>query len=139
MKYNKETVNIAKLVEDIKSGEKTKDWKQWCKDRGFGTSHSTYFFAPNKAKHMTCLYTLRALLRGKDHRLNPPNYLRDHNRSLGYPLNKGWNKEEYNLDQAEKVVENYLREKPEKEGKTTIAIVTGINSPNSVDEKSVMC
>jgi len=112
-----ENVNVEKLVSDIKSGEeahRTGCWKKWCEARGLGRRYGEYFYASSYEDHMTSLYTLRALLRGRMHRKNPPPEIRDFNRSMrdnntpGWQL--GWDMEEHNRKVAMSVVPHYARE-----------------------------
>lgn len=115
MEINKNTINIKKLVADIKSGESTLHWSEWCRERGLSREYSytaggekrTHYMTPGRASHMTSLYTLRAQLRSKNHRTNPPPSVRDQNRSLGRPLDHGWDVGEHNLSIAQKVAEAY--------------------------------
>lgn len=104
-----ENINIEKLVSDIKSGEtagRGTSWDIWCKKRGLGRTYSDggRFYPENYAEHMTKLYTLRAWLRGRMHRKNPPEDIRDFNRSMeenGSSARMEWDMEKHNRDIAE--------------------------------------
>lgn len=106
-----ENVDIEKLVNDIKAGEKARrkgEWETWAKEKG------KYRWAPQYAPHMTSLYTLRAFLRGRMHRKNPPPELRDYHRSMiqtGHRTGElEWDMEAHNRRIAEKIAESYQRE-----------------------------
>lgn len=102
----KDTINIHRLVDDIHAAEAAKregKWSEFCKDRGMR-------FA-DYARFVTGLYTLRAWLRGKLHRQNPPEEIRDFNRTvqeqgLPYPLRE-WDATEHNRKLAEKIADGY--------------------------------
>ena len=111
-----ENVDLKKLVEDIKTGEKayrSGSWKSWCEPRGLGHAWSGGFYPTHYATHMTSLYTLRAFLRGRMHRQSPPADLRDFHRSM---LNEGrdhvlkWDMEVHNQRIAEAAAERYSLE-----------------------------
>ncbi len=106
-----ENVNIEKLVNDIKAGEKanrTGEWKTWATGRG------KHRWAPQYAPYMTSLYTLRAFLRGRMHRKNPPAHLRDFHRSMVQTGRRTgeveWDMEAHNRRIAEQIAESYQRE-----------------------------
>ena len=111
-----ENVNIEKLVEDIKTGEqayRSGSWKSWCESRGLGTVFGSAFWPTPYADHMTGLYTLRAFLRGRMHRRNPPAPLRDFHRSMldeGIAHELKWDMEDHNRKLAERFVESYRNE-----------------------------
>jgi len=111
-----ENVNTEKLVEDIKTGEqayRSGSWKSWCESRGLGRKWSDSFWPVPYATHMTGLYTLRAFLRGRMHRKNPPAPIRDFHRSM---LEEGreheliWDMEKHNRDIAERIAASYQGE-----------------------------
>lgn len=108
-----ENVNVEKLVEDIKTGEtayRSGSWYSWCESRGLGQKWGDRFWPTPYAVHMTGLYTLRAFLRGRMHRKNPPAPLRDFHRSMletGIEHELIWDMEKYNRDLAEKFSEAY--------------------------------
>ena len=111
-----ENVNVKKLIEDIKTGEqayRSGSWKSWCESRGLVTRWSGGFWPTPYADHMTGLYTLRAHLRGRIHRKNPPAPIRDFHRSmleLGEKHELKWDMEKHNRELAEKFAEPYLNE-----------------------------
>ena len=112
-----ENIDIEKLVSDIKTGEqayRSGQWKSWCESRGLGRKWSDSFWPTPYADHMTGLYTLRAFLRGRMHRRNPPAQVRDFNRSMLHNDTPGWqmswSMEEHNRKIAEGVAASYQKE-----------------------------
>lgn len=109
-------VNIEKLVEDIKTGEqayRSGSWKEWCESRGQGIKIGERFFPFQYPEKMTVLYTLRAFLRGRMHRRNPPAPLRDFHRSMleqGQEHELVWDMEEHNRKLAESHAPAYAME-----------------------------
>ena len=100
-------INIEKLVSDIKDAEAAMLEGRWSsyKEKA-GLDRWAYY-----EKHVTGLYTLRAFLRGRMHRRNPPAEIRDFNRSReqsGGTMRLKWNMEEHNRDLAEETAERYL-------------------------------
>jgi len=115
-KENKmENINIEQLVSDIKTGEEAyrgSSWDIWCKKRGLGRTHSDggRYYPADYVDHMTSLYTLRAFLRGRMHRENPPEEIRDFNRSMqenGSEHRLSWDMEEHNRKIAQKASSQY--------------------------------
>ena len=123
-----ENINIEKLVSDIKTAEEAHrgtGWDIWCSKRGLGTTHTKEgsfrgaggtagrFYPDDYAEHMTSLYTLRAFLRGRMHRKNPPEEIRGYNRSMqenGSEHRLSWDMEENNREIAEKTSARYKME-----------------------------
>lgn len=128
MQLNKNTINIKKLVQDIKESEQAyrqEKWTEYNKERGMGRQLSSYFFPTDYAKHVTGLYTLRALLRGKMHRQNPPEDIRQRNVHYGRPEDHGWDMEEHNTKLAEKAAGPYVVEpasEPEADTQAAAAV-----------------
>jgi len=109
---------------------KNEAWKTFCEGRGFG--RTTKRFAREDGSYkltineqgkafyvdvfhpedyeivVTRLYTLRAWLRGKNHRLNPPQNIRDSNRHYRKSDDDGWDMVEHNKDIAEQLIEKYV-------------------------------
>lgn len=103
----KDTIDIHLLVDDIHAAEAAQregKWREFCKDRGL----SQY---TNHPKFVTGLYTLRAWLRGKLHRQNPPEEIRDFNRTMietdRRHLCQTWDAKEHNRKIAERMAEGY--------------------------------
>jgi hypothetical protein len=111
-----EKVNVEKLVEDIKSGEKAYregKWHSWCEPRGLGKKWFDRWYPADYSTHMTGLYTLRAHLRGRTHRKNPPAPIRDFNRSVrddGSNRRIAWDEAAHNRKIAEEFSEAYKLE-----------------------------
>jgi hypothetical protein len=123
-----ENIDIRKLVDEIHAAEaaqKEGRWKKWCEENGFclisQPSGRPYCHA-NYANHVTRLYTLRAACRGKLHRKNPPQAVRDYAAHIGckpeqlylsqsyyYPYNFAgkWSAEAFNEYVASKVAERF--------------------------------
>ena len=111
-----EDIDIKKLVEDIKSGEAARreaTWTAWCQERSLGRSY-TYsgrsgFYPDQYEGHMTKLYTLRAWLRGRIHRKNPPENIRAYNRDMvasgASPIQ--WDMKQHNWEIAEEMSRRY--------------------------------
>lgn len=108
-----ENINVQKLVEDIKSGEeafRSGKWHSWCEARGTGRIWSGRLYPADYAEHMTGLYTLRAFLRGRMHRQNPPAPIRDFHRSMienGIEHELKWDMEAHNRRIAEEFSASY--------------------------------
>lgn len=88
-------VDRARLVDDIHHAEAANRDGAW---RAYAVAHDLPL---EYRRHVTALYTLRAYLRGRLHRHNPPPEVRDYNRSLranpnpyGGPMR--WNRLEHN-------------------------------------------
>lgn len=116
-----EQINIEKLVSDIKTAEGDyrhsgyPGWSEWCKKRGLGRTYSGggRFYPEDYADHMTKLYTLRAWLRGRMHRKNPPEEIRGFNRSMeenGDSHRISWDMEDHNQKVAESMARSYEME-----------------------------
>ena len=102
-------VDVERLASDVRalkdlfSADKEK-WLDWCKERGFGYScvvdEQDHFFAEPYALVATGIYTLRAYLRGRLHRMNPPMAIEDFNRTMRAAgkgkLCQRWNRLEWN-------------------------------------------
>ena len=121
MENTLENIDIKKLVEDIKSGESARRegaWSTWCQERGLGRSYtysaSSGFYPDPYEDHMTKLYTLRAWLRGRIHRRNPPESIRAYNRDMvahgASP--REWDMKQHNWEIAEAMSQRY--ESPEE-------------------------
>jgi hypothetical protein len=111
---DKTTVSISDLRTAIKDAERAYKFGYWLSyarqhvftdeyqikalDRGFLPDNSGY------VEHVTGLYTLRAWLRGKLHRLNPPAPIRDFNRSMRATgrVELEWDAAKHNRELAEK-------------------------------------
>jgi len=102
-------IDIRKLVDEIHAAEaahRSGKWAEFCEQRGLGRFTSY-------AKTVTGLYTLRAWHRGKCHRLNPPESIRDFNRTMieqGRSERLGWDRLEHNKKIAEKIAPHFQRE-----------------------------
>lgn len=111
------SIDIRKLVDEIHSAERSYregKWAEFCEARGLGRRFGggQFWPAPYVAT-VTSLYTLRAWTRGKCHRQNPPENIRDFNRTMeeqGRPERMGWDMEEHNKKIAEAVVPRFERE-----------------------------
>lgn len=94
-------IDITRLVTDIKVVE------QNIRD------HNKHYNWPNTGLQCvaTELYTLRAFLRNKNHRLNPPDYIRDCNASMRQTGRKepykSWSADKHNKRIAEKNMSKY--------------------------------
>ncbi len=114
-----ENIDIPKLVADIKEAElmqRTCRWSDYTKERGMGRQMSQWWWATSYEDHVTGLYTLRACLRGRTHRKNPPACIRDFNRTMeetGRPDRMKWNMEEHNQRIAEAAAQPYLPKEEE--------------------------
>jgi hypothetical protein len=114
-----ENIDITELVADIKACEKANrtGWRLWCEKNEIGKRLSEqYWSAPDYAEFVTGLYTLRAYLRGRMHRKNPPAHLRDYHRSMvdaGIPHELKWDMEGHNQRIAEATAQRYLLEDKE--------------------------
>lgn len=112
----KDMIDIHRLVDDIHAAEEANrtSWTAFCKECGMGRGYKDMFWPWNYAKYVTGLYTLRAYLRGKNHRQNPPEELRDYNRSMietgREEMCRSWNMEKHNQQVAEDVAKGYLIE-----------------------------
>lgn len=109
MTLTREDINIEKLVESIHAAEdayRNGTWREYAKENGFSPW--------NYAGHVTGLYTLRAWLRGRLHRHNPPEEIRDFNRTVqeqGLPYKlREWDATDHNRKIAEQVAERFRRE-----------------------------
>lgn len=71
------------------------------------TLRSLYPYKYNETNFMTCLYITRAWHRGKLHRTNPPQSIRDRNRSLGLPDDHGWDAWKHATAIAEKIMQSF--------------------------------
>lgn len=119
----RDTIDIHKLVEDIHSAESAQrggKWADFCKPRGLGHTIGGRFWPTDYAKFVTGLYTLRAWLRGKHHRKNAPEEIRDFNRSMVQSgrerLCQTWDEKEHNREVAEHAAERYMIEATAKAG-----------------------
>ena len=122
-----ERIDIPKLVEDIKAAEAAQRKCRWSEYKEKNGLHRWSYYEA----HVTGLYTLRAWLRGRMHRKNPPAGIRDFNRTMeeqGRDARMQWDMEEHNRSLAEKTAERYLSQEqstepegapilPEPEGK----------------------
>lgn len=91
-------LDIPRLVADIHTAEAARRAGTW--DAG------------DYAAHVTGLYTLRAWVRGRIHRLGPPGPIRDFNRAVRQGLVHGgcaipWNRLEHNRHVAHEVAGRY--------------------------------
>jgi len=107
-------INIEKLVDDIHAAETARregGWTDFCRARGMGRTLGSYYFPANYADYVTGLYTLRAWVRGRLHRKNPPAAVRDFNRSMRETGRErrciDWDAKEHNRELAENVAANY--------------------------------
>jgi len=111
-----ENIDIPKLVTHIKEAEamqRSGKWNAYTKERGLGQQVSQWWRADSYEEHVTGLYTLRAYLRGRIHRKNPPASIRDFNRTMeetGRPGRMKWDMEEHSRRIAEAVAQRYLIE-----------------------------
>lgn len=114
-----ENIDIPKLVEHIKEAELMRclgKWEKYTKERGLGRQMSKWWHAVSYEDHVTGLYTLRAYLRGRIHRKNPPACIRDFNRTMeetGRSDRMKWDMEEHNQRVAEAAAQPYLPEEEE--------------------------
>ena len=112
-----EKIDIVKLVTDIKECESMKyKWDAYTKDKGLGRQYPNFWYPVHYETHVTSLYTLRAYIRGKMHRKNPPAPIRDFNRTmeeLGQPDRLTWDMEKHNKTIAEETAKKYLTENNE--------------------------
>ncbi len=86
-------------------------WDAYTKERDLGRQMSQWWWATSYENHVTGLYTLRAYLRGKMHRQNPPAPIRDFNRTMeetGSNERITWLMEEHNRILAEKTAKEYV-------------------------------
>lgn len=123
-----ENIDIRKLVDEIHAAEAAKKegrWKKWCEENGFcliSQPSGRPYLHHDYANHVTRLYTLRAACRGKLHRKNPPQSVRDYAAHMGckpeqlylsqsyyYPYNFAgkWNAEKYNEHVAQKAAKRF--------------------------------
>lgn len=115
-----ENIDIPKLVTHIKEAEEMRrsgKWEKYTKERGLGRQMSQWWWATSYEDHVTGLYTLRAYLRGRIHRKNPPAPIRDFNRTMeetGQPGRMKWNMEEHNQRIAEAAAQPYLPKEKEE-------------------------
>lgn len=112
MNITRDMIDITKLVDSIHAAEdsyRDGSWGEYAKTNGISRW--------NYAGHVTGLYTLRAWLRGKLHRHNPPEEIRDFNRTVkeqGLPYKlREWDATEHNRKIAEKVAEGFMVPEPE--------------------------
>ena len=114
-----ERINVPELVADIKACEASRKkgrWSEYAKERGLGRQLSQWWHANSYEDHVTGLYTLRAYLRGKMHRQNPPAAIRDFNRTMeqtGSRERMTWLMGEHNRILAEKTAEGYALQEVE--------------------------
>jgi len=90
-----ESIDVSRLVADIHHAEAAQRSGAWTEHAKAHRIRRTY------AEHVTALYTLRAYLRGRVHRRNPPAQIRDYNRAVwkdAHPYLKPlrWNALEHN-------------------------------------------
>jgi len=117
-----ERIDIPKLVTHIKEAEychSSGKWDKYTKNRGLGKQMSQWWWAAPYEEYVTGLYTLRAYLRGKMHRQNPPAPIRDFNRTMeetGSRERMTWLMEEHNRILAEKTAKGYLLQEQEEQG-----------------------
>ena len=129
-----ENIDIRKLVDEIHAAEaaqKEGRWKAWCEKNGFcriSQPSGRPYLHNNYANHVTRLYALRAACRGKAHRKNPPQAVRDYCAHIGakpeqlylsqsyYPYNFAgkWNAEAYNEHVAKTVAPRFTFSKKEQ-------------------------
>lgn len=113
-----DNIDIARLVEDIKSAERSQrkgEWGAWIGTRRIDARRYTepWRHFMTYETHVTSLYTLRAFLRGRMHRKNMPAPLRDCRRSMTEEVRlkqPEWSMEDHNRSVAEEVAERYQRE-----------------------------
>lgn len=121
MNITKEIIDTTKLVDTIHTIEAAQcsgTWAIYAKENGIGRQISKWFFPTSYSTYATGLYTLRAWLRGKLHRKNPPEKIRDFNRTvqerdLKYKL-KEWDATEHNKKIAEEFAAGFFREEGEE-------------------------
>ena len=110
-------VDRARLVDDIHHAEAAQrdgTWQRYAIDRDLPLEYR---------RHVTALYTLRAYLRGRIHRRNPPPEIRDYNHAaraepdLLSPLMR-WNRLEHNRDVALRIAARYQRGGQDSSGHT---------------------
>lgn len=109
-------VNVEQLVKDIKAAEEAKrsgKWKEYAQQKRtvpWVSGWTDWYYE----KYVTGLYTLRAFLRGKMHRQNPPEPIRGFHQSMiqlgerdpdSKPI---WDMHEHNENLANKVAEIYV-------------------------------
>jgi hypothetical protein len=117
MNITKDTIDIHKLVDTIhtvETAQRSGTWATYAKENGLGKQYSSFFYPTFYSTYATGLYTLRAWLRGKLHRQNPPEEIRDFNRTvqeqgLSYKL-KEWDSTEHNKKIAEDFAVGFFRE-----------------------------
>lgn len=118
-----ENIDIRKLVDEIHSAENAKKedkWREWCEENGHcrRTPDGRAYLHAAYSRYVTDLYTLRAWCRGRLHRKNPTDPVRQYaeykgappeeiffSKSYFYPYDfEGkWDVREYNKCIAEKV------------------------------------
>lgn len=121
MIIDKHTIDIAKLVSAIHEAEANRPrpiphqspkdftaWRAHVQARKLGDLFGGTYFC-DYTSYVTSLYTLRAWLRGKLHRLNPPASLRDTNRTYGRPDDDRWDAKAHNGRIAEKTAPAFAR------------------------------
>ena len=111
-----ETV-LAQDIENLLSAGIIAAWEFALSEADQAVEYVKMGACPNcNGNHVTGLYTLRAWLRGKLHRHNPPEEIRDFNRTVqeqGLPYKlREWDATDHNRKIAEKVAEGFRR-KPE--------------------------
>lgn len=111
-----DTVNVTQLVADLKELPRLahgdhETWRDWCATRGFGRGANGHFLPFEFSVVATGLCTLRAYLRGRLHRMNPPQDVRDHNRAMReqgrFAELVRWNRIEWNSTTAHKFAAYY--------------------------------
>ena len=106
MNITRDMIDINKLVDSIHAAEdahRDGTWSEYAKTNGIRVW--------NYAGHVTGLYTLRAWLRGRLHRQNPPEQIRDFNRTMeeqDRPARLDWDATEHNRKIAVKVAEAFM-------------------------------
>ena len=78
-----------------------------------GRQFGNWWHPAHYEEHVTALYTLRAYLRGRMHRKNPPAPIRDYNRTMeeqGSPSRMTWNMEDHNRKLAEQTAQHYIKQ-----------------------------
>lgn len=117
-----ENIDVKKLVEDIKEAEAAKKngtWIEWGTKKGIGYPwkyNEKIWCGTSYEDYVTGLYTLRAFLRGRMHRKNPPEPLRGMHRSMIENGSRApdseimWDMHAHNEKIAQKVAESYQRE-----------------------------
>jgi hypothetical protein len=115
-----ENIDTKKLVAHIKEAEimrRLGKWEKYTKESGLGKQFHQWW--PDRYEtHVTGLYTLRAWLRGRMHRKNPPAPIRDFNRTMeeqGRASRMEWNMEDHNRKIAEEAAKRYLHSADNKD------------------------